>query len=385
MAPLRVFVEGTPLFRQRTGVGQYTKYLLEALFRVDEENNYTIYAFDFLGRGTKDRPIPETSRVGYRFIRYMHLKVFNAVVRKLTAPPIDMMLGSKPDLFVFPDFVRYPLPLGSPAIAVIYDLSFVLHPEHVAARNRQYLTRYVPQTIDKSQHVITISENSKREIVEYYGTDPAKISIVSPAIDHSVFYPRPAHEVTAAAGKYHITKPYILYTGTLEPRKNIRSILDAYAKLPEHVRASYSLVLAGGKGWLDESIKNRLDELQHMDIITTGYVPDEDLPALYSGASVFVYPSLYEGYGMPPLEAMACDTPVIVANNSSLPEVVGDAGILVDAHDVDSLVMYLEKVLGDPALAAELRRRGLARAQASNWDESARRLLAVISEVGARR
>jgi glycosyltransferase involved in cell wall biosynthesis len=385
VAPLRVFVEGTPLFRQRTGVGQYTKYLLEALFRVDEENKYTIYAFDFLGRGTKAMPIPETSRVGYRFIRYMHLKVFNAVVRKLTAPPIDMMLGSRPDLFIFPDFVRYPLPLGSPAIAVIYDLSFVLHPEHVAARNRQYLTRYVPQTIDKSQHVITISENSKREIVEYYGTDPAKISIVSPAIDHNVFYPRSAGEVAAVAGKYRITKPYILYTGTLEPRKNIRSILDAYAKLPAEVRATYSLVLAGGKGWLDESIKNRLDELRDMDIITTGYVPDEDLPALYSGASVFVYPSLYEGYGMPPLEAMACNTPVIVANNSSLPEVVGDAGILVDAYDVDSLVMYLEKVLGDPALAAELRRRGLARAQASNWDESARRLLAVISEFGARR
>ncbi|MCU7730404.1 glycosyltransferase family 4 protein [Actinoplanes sp. KI2] len=385
MTPLRVFVEGTPLFRQRTGVGQYTKYLLEALFRLDEENQYTIYAFGFLGRGTDTRPIPETSRVGYRFIRYMHLKAYNAVVRKLTAPPIDIMVGSRPDLFIFPDFVRHPLPLGSPAITVIYDLSFVLHPEHVAARNRRYLTRYVPQTIEKSQHIVTISENSKREIVEYYGTDPAKISIVSPAIDHSVFYPRPASEIGAVAGKYHIAKPYILYTGTLEPRKNIRSILDAYAKLPEHVRASYSLVLAGGKGWLDESIQNRLDELQHLDIITTGYVPDEDLPALYSGASVFVYPSLYEGYGMPPLEAMACDTPVIVANNSSLPEVVGDAGLLVDAHDVDSLAQHMEKVLGDPALADELRRRGLVRAKASNWEESARRLLAVISEVGARR
>jgi len=385
VAPLRVFIEGTPLFRQRTGVGQYTKNLLEALFRLDQENTYTIFSFALLGHGAKARPIPETPRLGYRFIKYAHLKMFNAVVRKVTAPPIDLMLGSRPDLFLFPNFVRYPLPLGSRAIPIIYDLSFVLHPEHVARRNRQFLTRYVPLTIEKSEHIVTISENSKREIVEYYGTDPAKISIVSPAIDHSVFYPRPANEIAAVAGKYGITKPYILYTGTLEPRKNIRSILDAYEKLPEHVRASYSLVLAGGKGWLDESIKNRLDELKHLDIITTGYVPDEDLPALYSGASVFVYPSLYEGYGMPPLEAMACNTPVIVANNSSLPEVVGDAGLLVDALDVDSLAQYIEKVLGDPALAGELRRRGLDRAKASNWEESARRLLAVISEVGARR
>ncbi|WP_433381869.1 glycosyltransferase family 4 protein [Actinoplanes sp. CA-142083] len=382
---MRVFVEGTPLFRQRTGVGQYTKNLLEALFRLDEENTYTIFSFALPGQKTKPRPIPETPRLGYRFIRYMHQKVFNAVVRKVTAPPIDVMLGSRPDLFLFPNFVRYPLPLGSRAVAIIYDLSFVLHPEHVARRNRQFLTRYVPITIERCQHIVTISENSKKEIVEYYGADPDKISIVSPAIDHSFFYPRPAAEIDAVTGKYNITKPYILYAGTLEPRKNIRSILDSYAKLPPEVRASYSLVLAGGKGWLDQDIKRRLDELQHMDIITTGYVPDEDLPALYSGASVFVYPSLYEGYGMPPLEAMACATPVIVANNSSLPEVVGDAGLLVDAHDVDSLAQYLEKVLGDPALAGELRRRGLERAKTSNWDESARRLLAVINEFGSQR
>ncbi|GIF25436.1 glycosyl transferase family 1 [Paractinoplanes tereljensis] len=383
MAPLRVFIEGTPLFRQRTGVGQYTKNLLEALFRLDAENHYTIFSFAFLGKGTDVRPIPESPRLSYRFIRYMHLKMFNAVVRKVTSPPIDVMLGSKPDLFLFPNFVRYPLPLGSRAVAIIYDLSFVLHPEHVARRNREFLTRYVPLTIEKSEHIVTISENSKREIVEFYGTDPDKISIVSPAIDHSFFYPRPSNEINAVAAKYNIKKAYILYAGTLEPRKNIRSILDAYAKLPAEVREKYSLVLAGGKGWLDQDIKNRLDELQHMDIITTGYVPDEDLPALYSGATVFVYPSLYEGYGMPPLEAMACNTPVIVANNSSLPEVVGDAGVLVDAYDVDSLVMYLEKVLGDPALAAELRRRGLERARSSNWDESARRLLDVINKYGA--
>ncbi len=118
-APMRVFVEGTPLFRQRTGVGQYTKNLLEALFRLDETNHYTIFSFAFLGRGAKRRPIPASPRVGYRFIRYMHLKVFNAIVRKLTSPPIDIMLGSRPDLFIFPNFVRYPLPLGSRAIAVI--------------------------------------------------------------------------------------------------------------------------------------------------------------------------------------------------------------------------------------------------------------------------
>ncbi len=315
----------------------------------------------------------------------MHLKVFNAIVRKLTSPPIDIMLGSRPDLFIFPNFVRYPLPLGSRAIAVIYDLSFVLHSEHTARRNRQFLTRYVPRTINKSQHIITISQNAKDEIVQYYGADPDKISIVSPALDHEFFYPRPMAEIDAVTRKYAITKPYILYAGTLEPRKNIRGILDAYTSLPPEVRASYSMVLAGGRGWLDREIQAQLESLRHLDIVTTGYVPDEDLPALYSGASVFVYPSFYEGFGMPPLEAMACNTPVIVADNSSLPEVVGDAGVLVDANDAASLAHHIEKVLGDPALADDLRRKGLERAKASTWDESARRLLAVINKVGGLR
>ncbi|MFI5492945.1 glycosyltransferase family 4 protein [Actinoplanes sp. NPDC051859] len=381
---MRVFIDGTPLFRQRTGVGQYTMHLVEALFRVDEDHRYTIFSFALLGRGAKRRPIPETPRVAYRFMRYMHLKVFNAIVRKLTAPPIDLMLGSRPDLFFFPDFVRFPLPLGSRAIAVVHDLSFVLHPEHVADRNRKYLTRYVPRTIDKCQHIVTPSENSKKEIVEFYGTDPDRISVVSPALDHTFFYPRADTEIEAVSKKYGITKPYVLYTGTLEPRKNIKSILAAYAQLPPEVRDSFSMVLAGGKGWLDREIKDQLEALRHLDIITTGYVPDEDLPALYSGAALFVYPSLYEGFGMPPLEAMACNTPVIVADNSSLPEVVGDAGILVDAHDSAALGLHMEKVLGDPALADELRRKGLERAKLHTWENSARRLLDIINEVGAR-
>ncbi|MEU8075757.1 glycosyltransferase family 1 protein [Catellatospora citrea] len=383
---MRIFVEGASLFRQRTGVGQYTKNLLEALFRLDDVNQYTIFAFAFMGRGTEPKPIPSGPRVGYRFIRYVPLKVFNAIVRKITSPPIDVMLGSRPDVFLFPNFVRYPLPLGASAVAVIHDISYVHHPEHTARRNRQFLLRYVPKTLEKCQHIITVSQHAKDEVVRYYGTDPDRISIVSPAVDHSIFHPRSKQEIDAVvAEKYRISRPFILYTGTLEPRKNIKGILDAYEKLAPEVRSSYSLVLAGGKGWLDRDIKAQLDSLRHLDIITTGYVPDEDLPALYSGASVFVYPSFYEGFGMPPLEAMACNTPVIVADNSSLPEVVGDAGILVDAHDSAALAHQIERVLGDPALADKLRRKGLVRAKTFTWEASAQRLLAVINKVGAGR
>ena len=154
-------------------------------------NDYTIFSFAFWASKRSASQSRRVQRVGYRFIRYVPRKVFNAIVRKITSPPIDVMLGSRPDLFFFPNFVRYPLPLGSQAIAVIHDLSFVFRPEDTARRNREFLTRYVPRTIEKSQHIITVSQNAKNEIVQYYGADPDKITVITPAIDHDLFNPRP--------------------------------------------------------------------------------------------------------------------------------------------------------------------------------------------------
>jgi glycosyltransferase involved in cell wall biosynthesis len=381
---MKIYVEGAPMFLHRTGVGQYTKSLLEHLIEQDTRNHYTIWGFLFMGRKFKSKPFPEGPRLDYHLIRWMPGKVFNAIVRKLTAPPVDLMLRRKPDLFLFPNFVRYPLALGSKSIVIVYDMSYLLHGEYTAKRNRDYLTHYVPISIKKSQHVVTISENAKREIMEHYRVPAEKITIVNPALDHDFFYRRGEPEVNKMRQKYSITKPYILYTGTLEPRKNILGILESYVQLPEDLRNSYSLVLAGGKGWLDDEIKNRLDELKDYDIITTGYVPDEDLPAIYSGASVFVYPSHYEGFGMPPLEAMACGVPVISANNSSLPEAVGDAGILIDADDTKGLAKNVERVLRDSALAKEMSEKGLKRAKKFTWESSAATMLKVINEVGAK-
>jgi glycosyltransferase involved in cell wall biosynthesis len=309
--------------------------------------------------------------------------VFNATVRKLVAPPIDVMLGAKPDVVLFANFVRLPLPLGAKSIVVIYDLSYVKQPEHATPRLRAYLNRYVPLSLKKSQHIVTISENAKREIIEEYGTDPDKITVAPPAVDLEDFYPRGADEIEKVKAKYNITKPYILYMGTLEPRKNVNGVLNAYAALGEELRDKYTLVLAGGKGWLDNTIKQRLDELAGLDIITTGYVPDEDRPVLDSGAEVFVYPSFYEGFGMPVLEAIACGAPTITANNSSLPEVIGDAGLVVDAKDTAAITHGLERVLNDPELAARMRAKGLDQAKKFSWEESAKKLHEIIEKVGA--
>jgi alpha-1,3-rhamnosyl/mannosyltransferase len=319
--------------------------------------------------------------VGYHLIRWLPAKVFNAIVRKVAAPPVDLMLMKRPDLFIFTNFVRYPLAFRTKAIVIVYDLSFLSHAEYTTKRNRKYLTRYVPRSLERSQHVITISENARRELMDRYRVPAEKITIIYPSIDHDRFFPRHASEAGAVAAAYGITRPYVLFTGTLEPRKNILGILTAYSLLPEHLQKQYTLVLAGGKGWLDRDIRRALEQRDDLDVVTTGYVPDEDLPALYSGASLFVYPSHYEGFGMPPLEAMACGVPVIAANNSSLPEVVGDAGILIESTDAKLLAMSIEQVLTQPSLAKEMAAKGLLRAKQFSWESGAAKLLDVIHAV----
>jgi glycosyltransferase involved in cell wall biosynthesis len=381
---MRVFVEGDHLFGNRTGVGQYSKNLLEGLVELDKQNSYTIFGFVFFGKDSHARPIPEGENLSYKLIRYIPSRLFHAIVRNISAPPIDLLLASKPDLFLFPNYVRYPVAFKEPTVVVIHDLSFVLHGQHTTRRSREYLNRYVPISARRSDHIITVSENSKKEIVEHYGIDPDKITIVHPALDHSFFFPRPSIETRDVARKYGIDQPYILYIGTLEPRKNINGILDAYSQLNKELQRSFTLVLAGDGGWLNQGIKRRLDELSALHIEVIGYVPDDDVPGLYSGASVFVYPSFYEGFGMPPLEAMACGVPVITANNSSIPEVVGDASILINAEDTPRLALEIERVLGDQKLARLLRAKGLARAKQFRWESSALILLDVIDTIGAK-
>ncbi len=370
---MKISVESSALFVRRTGVGQYLYGLMQAVSKLDNVNQYKLVAFLFLGKSV-ELPLPGFT---YKFVRYIPGRVYNWLFFHHLAPPIDLLVG-KPDIFFFPNFTIWPLARTKKSVVVIYDLSFVLQAQH--SQWDKLLGAQVPKSVSRASRVVTISENSKREIVQHYKTDPAKISIVYPAVDHGRFLPGPRND--AVLGKYKISGKYILYTGTLEPRKNIVGLLEAYATLPDPVRAAYSLVLAGGKGWLDDAIEAKLAQLSGLPIIRTGYIPDEDLPELYRGASLFVYPSHYEGFGMPPLEAMASGVPVITSNNSSLPEVVGNAGIMVDSNDTSALTTAIEDVLANPKQMTDMRQLGLAQAQKFNWEASAQKLVEVFEQVG---
>jgi glycosyltransferase involved in cell wall biosynthesis len=379
---MKIIVEGFPLFGKRTGVGQYLKNLLNAALKHDSVNQYIVFGFLFMGRKVPWKDLPTAPNAKYKYVRFMPGRLYNRLRKIGFGLPIDALLRERADVFLFTNFKKLPQVFKDKSIVIIYDISFLTHGHFSEERNRQDLIRNVPKAANEANHIITISQNAKLELKQYFNIDPNKIEIINPAVDHGFFKPQAAKVVNKIKLKYGIRGNYILYTGTLEPRKNIVGILNAYASLEKKLQENCTLVLAGGKGWQDESIYGRLAELKDLPILTTGYVPDEDLPALYSGASVFVYPSHYEGFGMPPLEAMACGVPVITSDNSSLPEVVGDAGIMIKADDTDALAKNIKKVLTDDKLAQKMRASGLQQAQKFNWDESGKKLVELLEKIG---
>lgn len=380
---MKIFIEGNPIFQKRTGVGQYTKRLFEEVAKIDKTNTYTFFAFLFAGKKKPEEPI-KLENVRYKYVRTIPNRVYYKLLRRGFKPKISYFLDKEVDLFIFPNFVNFPVSAKQKYWIFVYDVSFITYPQYSEKTNKDFLIKNLPESISDADKVITISESSKSDIEKNYPASKGKIEIVHPGINLDEYKPAAKDKIKQVKGKFKITGDYILYTGTLEPRKNIIGILDAYDGLSEELQNKYTLVLAGGKGWQDEQIRSRLDDMKDKNIITTGYVDDSDLPPLYSGAAIFLYPSFYEGFGMPPLEAMACGVPVVTANNSSLPEVVGDAAILVDANDTGSITGSIQKVLNDPVLRKRMIKTGLKQSKEFTWAKSAKKFYDMVenSELG---
>lgn len=381
---MKVGIEGTPLFGSLTGVGHYSTKLLQASAQMGQGIDFEIVRqWWFFRKFTP--PIRPGPHLSYRLVRWVPpLFYYQLFKRTGWAPAYDRLALRKYDAFLFLNFVSFPLSRRTRSLLVIYDLSYITYGEFTSPKNLAYLRKFVPCSIKESSRIITISESSKREIMEHYQVPENKITIINPAVDHMTFKPQSKTASQTITKKYQISRPYILSVCTLEPRKNLIGVLKAFELLPEGIKGTHSLVLVGGKGWLDGELEAKYEQLaKKYNLVRTGYVPDEDLPALYSGASVFVYPSFYEGFGMPPLEAMACGVPVITSDNTSLPEVVGDAGIMVKAEDIQQLAIEIERVLSDKRLSSVLRKRGLNQAKKFSWDKSALKLTDTVKKVTA--
>lgn len=381
---MNIFVEGSSVFKNRSGVGSYAKRLAEAYIKKYPQDELTFFGFKFFTRPLPDCPLPPAKNIRYRIIRWLPGRVYNMLFRLRLGLPLDLFLGRRPNVILFPNFIRWPV--WNPkikTISMIHDLSFIYFPQYASPPNLHDHLRFVPKAIAKVNHIITISKSSKQQIINHYKVPASKITIVSPGVDPEHFYPRSASDIAKARHKYRLPKKYLLYHGTLEPRKNIEGLLAAYEQLEPKIQDEYALVLAGGKGWQDESIWVAIHRLQKKDlkVITTGYVADEDAPAIISGAVMLLFPSHYEGFGMPPAEAMACGVPVISSDNTSLPEVIGTAGLLLKAEDTADWTTAIVKLLNDKRLQEKLIARGLEQAKKFTWDRSATSLHEMLKKI----
>lgn len=370
---MKIGIQGSVLIRpQKTGVEYYAESLFNELAKQMPSSHFDVCYMSFFTR-KPSRLLEQAQNVSERRIKFMPGKIYNLLEYYFFGLPFDLLAGVREDIFIFPNFVRWPLLFTRKSVVMVYDLGFLVQPQTLNTRFRKYLTRAVPHSIRRADHVVTISQSAKRLIMEYYGTPSDKITIAEPAIDHSFYVPAAATKIAEVKKKHGITDDYILYLGTIEPRKNIAGLLHAYSSLPADLQSRYQLVLAGGKGWLDDEINAQADKIPEGRLIRTGYIDQGEKPALYSGASTFVYPSLYEGWGMQLAEAMACGTPVISSDNSSLPEAGGDAALYVRAGDDEVLASAIQRVLSDPKLVSEMVKKGKAHAASFTWAKSAQR------------
>jgi glycosyltransferase involved in cell wall biosynthesis len=350
-----------------TGVERYASEQIKNLAVLDKENEYTLY----LRTPPQDwlKSLPANFKV--RVIPFPKFWTQTRLTWELFWHPVDVFLMAIQALpFVHP----------KNSVITVHDVAYEMFPKAFAPFMRFYLKLTTRWGVWRAKRILTVSESTKRDMVRIYGVNPAKIVNIPLGVDEK-YQPLPYDQVQPALDRYGLSyKKYILFVGTMQPRKNIIGLVEAFEKLKKDNHIEEKLVLAGGKGWLWEPILQRIETSPLRDSIKVmDYVKMEDLPALYNGAALVTLPALYEGFGLPPLEAMACGTPVVVSDISSLPEVVGEAGILVDPKSADSIASGLLQVLRDPQLRTEMSRKGLERAKIFTWRACAEQTLKVLN------
>lgn len=358
---MRIGIDGTPLLGQRSGVGYYTGYLLSALMESRPQWDYLLYSNRPLNG--LERPLQKARQVGRRFSpsRWLWMQ---------TLLPLTIQ-RSRPNLCHFTNALA-PLWQPAPFVLTIHDASLFLYGHYHPTARHLTMRLTLPLVARRAAAIITVSQHSRNDLIRVLGLNPDKIHVVYEAADDGF---RPVCDVAtldALRRKYVLPPHFVLYVGTLEPRKNLGRLLRALKQvrdegLPHH------LVLAGAMGWMMNAFQQEVRALGLSDVVHyLGYIPRHDLPGLFSLATVFAFPSLYEGFGLPPLEAMACGLPVLTSNGTSLTEICGNAAYLVDPHSVPDIAAGLGALLRDEGLRQTLRNRGLEHVSHFSWNRAAR-------------
>lgn len=366
---MRIGIDYTSAAHQGAGIGRYTRALIRALTRLDRSNEYRLFV---AGRGGPHGQTRWPSNVRLSVIP-LSQRNLTRIWHRLRLPlPVEAFIGSL-DLFYSPDFVLPPV-MRARTLLTVHDLSFVCYPQTADPHLYRYLNVAVPRSVGRADHILADSQNTAHDLSRLWDVPAGKVSVLYSGVEPRFRPVTDAAELARVRGRYDLPQNFIFTVGTLQPRKNYERLIRAFSQLwaaPEG--HSHQLVVAGGKGWLYESIFDSVRELGlDRGVLFPGFVDDEDLPALYTLADLFVFPSLYEGFGLPVLEAMACGTPVICSDASSLPEVAGDAALLVDPLDVEGWTQAMGQALNDEQLRRRLVARGLAQARRFSWERAAR-------------
>ncbi len=368
-----IAIDYTPAIRQQAGIGRIVRGQIEALIAANP--GYDLRLFVVGSVTTADRrnaPLPlHTTPISERnMVRIWHR--LNAPV-----PHVDWFTGGPLDLFHATDFVLAPSKARH-TLLTVHDLAFLFYPDAAMPTLQRYLNVVVPRSVRRADAIIADSYHTARDLVEQWQVDPQRVMVVQGAVDHQRFRPETSPERLAEVrARYAIGEgPFILALSRLEPRKNFVRLIEAYDQARTSAHLPHKLVIGGSKGWLYDAIFARVQELGLIDYVHfPGFIDDADLPALYSAAEFFAYPSLYEGFGLPIVEALACGTPVLAADNSCLPEAGGAGALYVQAEDVESIAAGLERLATDPAVRTQLRIAGQAHAATFTWQRSAQQLL----------
>jgi glycosyltransferase involved in cell wall biosynthesis len=372
---LAVTLDVGPAVHQRAGLSRYTERLAATLlaWRRDEIDLCFFY------NAHSGHALPPSLAAGYvqtlRLGQYAwRLSVLAGQIAR--APYLPLLAGGCDPSRLY-HATEHLLPrLPGPTVLTVHDLIFERYPEHHTWTNRLFLRVGMPLFVRAAHQIIAVSRQTARDLAALYQVDPHRIHVVYNGVD-ATYRPPTGQEQQAIRARYSPERPYLLMVGTLEPRKNHALALAALARL-KAAGHPHRLIIAGGQGWLFAPIQRLVEELGLAeDVSFSGYVPETDLPALLGAADCVLVPSLYEGFGLPVIEAMACGAPVVCANASSLPEVADDAALLIPVHDADALAAAIHLVLTQPALAAELRQRGLRRANHFTWEKCARQTVEV--------
>ena len=401
---MKITIDIRPLLEEKhTGVQEYLTGLLGQFLKLDNENEFILFC-----SGRKEIQNSKFKIQNYKAkvkIKYFQIsnRALNLSLKFSGYPYLDKLAG-KTDIFFTPNINLAPVSKNCRKVITFHDLSFERHPEFFSIKRRLWHKFINPKKqAQTSDSIIAVSESTKADLVELYGIQPEKIKIIYSGINNKnqkskIKNQNNKLEIKNIQNKYKLPERFILYLGTIEPRKNIIGLIKAFELLKSKflrnppsssskkswqalykVRNGIKLVIAGSKGWLYKDVfKEAQKSKRAKDIIFTGFINQKDKQYLYKLSDLFVYPSFYEGFGFPPLEAMACGVPTITSNISSLPETVGDAAIMIDPYNVDEIAWAMEMALTDDALRKKLKEKGIKQAEKFSWEKCARETLEVL-------